>query len=50
MQQATGSALEKSPWLDDLGASLAALGLRVKTVAGDGNCLFCALADQLQVL
>ncbi len=34
-------------WLDDLGSDLAAFGLRVKAVEGDGNCFFRAVADQL---
>ncbi|GLI63326.1 hypothetical protein VaNZ11_006243 [Volvox africanus] len=32
----------------DLGAELAALGLRIKEITGDGNCFFRALSDQLQ--
>lgn len=36
-----------SGWLDDLGSELAAFGLRIKTVEGDGNCFFRAVADQL---
>ncbi|GLC46448.1 hypothetical protein PLESTF_000847500 [Pleodorina starrii] len=33
---------------DDLGTELAALGLRIKDITGDGNCFFRALGDQLQ--
>ncbi|EFJ40092.1 hypothetical protein VOLCADRAFT_100184, partial [Volvox carteri f. nagariensis] len=33
---------------DDLGTELAALGLRIKEITGDGNCFFRALGDQLQ--
>lgn len=32
----------------DLEAELAAVGLRVKDITGDGNCFFRALGDQLQ--
>ena len=34
---------------DGLAGELAALGLRVKEVASDGNCFFLAMADQLEV-
>ena len=33
---------------DGLEAELAALGLRIKEVASDGNCFFRSVADQLQ--
>ncbi|KAG2496057.1 hypothetical protein HYH03_005976 [Edaphochlamys debaryana] len=32
---------------DDLASELAALGLRIKDITGDGNCFFRALGDQL---
>ncbi|KAG2445061.1 hypothetical protein HYH02_008929 [Chlamydomonas schloesseri] len=32
----------------DLGTELAALGLRIKDITGDGNCFFRALGDQLK--
>lgn len=34
---------------DNLQEELAAVGLRVKDVTGDGNCFFRACSDQLEV-
>ncbi len=37
-------------WQDELGTELAAYGLRVKQVVGDGNCFFRAVPPRPQVL
>jgi OTU domain-containing protein 3 len=34
---------------DDLHIQLASLGLRIKSITGDGNCFFRALGDQIEV-
>lgn len=33
----------------DVETEIAALGLRIKTIAADGNCFYRAVLDQLQV-
>ena len=41
---------ESTGWQDELGTELAAYGLRVKQVVGDGNCFFRAVTFPPQVL
>ena len=40
---------DSSGWQDELGTELAAYGLRVKQVVGDGNCFFRAVPPRPQV-
>lgn len=37
---------DSTGWQDELGTELAAYGLRVKQVVGDGNCFFRAVPPQ----